>query len=323
MKPDHLAAVLAAPGRFEFRRLPLPEPAAGQARVRLEGCGVCASSLPVWEGREWFRYPLAPGDPGHEGWGRVEALGPATTGVHVGDRVALLGGNAFAETALASVDQLVALPAALDGLEFPGEPLGCAFNVFRRARILPHHRVAIVGVGFLGAILTRLVANTGAQTYAIARGAFGRTLAAAMGATRVVAMDDHWRVLAEMKTLAGEAGCDRVIECVGLQWPLDLAAELVGERGVLVVAGYHQDGPRSVDMRSWNWRGIDVVNAHERDPLVRAQGVAAAAAAVAERRLDPSALYTDRFRLVDLDDAFARLRERPDGFCKALVRYDA
>lgn len=323
MKPDHLAAVLVAPGRFEFHRLPLPEPAAGRARVRLEGCGVCASSLPVWEGREWFRYPLAPGDPGHEGWGRVEALGPGTVGFHVGDRVALLGGNAFAETVLAPAEQLVALPAALDGAEFPGEPLGCAFNVFRRARILPHHRVAIVGIGFLGALLTRLVANTGAQTYAIARSAFGQTLAAGMGATRVVAMDDHWRVLAEMKSLVGEAGCDRVIECVGLQWPLDLAAELVGERGVLVVAGYHQDGPRSVDMRSWNWRGIDVVNAHERDPLVCAQGVAAAAAAVAERRLDPSPLYTDRFRLVDLDSAFARLRGRPEGFCKALVRYDA
>jgi hypothetical protein len=29
----------------------------------------------------------------------------------------------------------------------------------------------------------------------------------------------------------------------------------------LVVAGYHQDGPRQVNMQMWNWKGIDVVNA--------------------------------------------------------------
>lgn len=30
--------------------------------------------------------------------------------------------------------------------------------------------------------------------------------------------------------------------------------------------GSHQDGARSVAMRHGNWGGIDVVNAHERDP---------------------------------------------------------
>ena len=38
--------------------------------------------------------------------------------------------------------------------------------------------------------------------------------------------------------------------------------ELTRVRGRLVVAGYHQDGPRQVDMQLWNWRGLDVINAH-------------------------------------------------------------
>jgi hypothetical protein len=61
------------------RRDPLP----GEVRVALEGCGVCGSNLPVWEGREWFTYPLQPGAPGHEGWGEVAAVGdgvPLATG---------------------------------------------------------------------------------------------------------------------------------------------------------------------------------------------------------------------------------------------------
>ena len=291
--------------------------------MRLRGCGVCGSNLPVWEGRDWFRYPLEPGAPGHEGWGVVDAVGENVSSIHVGDRVSLLSANAFAEVAVSPSDQVVVLPPGLDASEFPGEPLGCALNVFGRAQILPHHHVAIVGVGFLGGLLTQLVARTGAKTYAIARRPFAQTLAAAMGATRVIAMDDHRRIIDEVMTLTGGAGCDRVIECVGLQWPLDLAAELVTERGRLVIAGYHQDGPRQVNMQSWNWRGLDVINAHERDPLVYALGVTHAAAAVEERRLDPAPLYTHRFRLTDLDAAFAHLRDRPEGFCKALVRYDS
>lgn len=322
MKTDYLAAVLSAPGRFDYRRLPLTEPAPGQVRVRLEGSGVCASNLPVWEGRDRFRYPLEAGAPGHEGWGLVEAIGEGVTSIRLGDRVALLGANAFAEVALAAVDQVVVLPPGLSAPEFPGEPLGCAINIVRRAQILPHHHVAIVGIGFLGALLTQLVSHTGAKTYAIARRPYSQTLAAAMGATRVLALDDPRYVIDDVMSLTGGIGCDRVIECVGLQGSLDLASELVAERGRLVIAGFHEDGPRTVDLRSWNWRGLDVINAHERDPLVYALGIAAAATAIEERRLDPSPLYTHRFRLTDLETAFTRLRDRPEGFCKALVRYD-
>jgi len=54
-----------------------------------------------------------------------------------------------------------------------------------------------------------------------------------------------------------------VIEAAGQQWPLDLATELTRERGRLIIAGYHQDGPRQINMQLWNWRGLDVINAHE------------------------------------------------------------
>jgi NADPH:quinone reductase len=112
---------------------------------------------------------------------------------------------------------------------------------------------------------------------------------------------------------------DRAIEVIGLQWPLDLAAELTRTRGRLVIAGYHQDGLRQVNMQLWNWRGLDVINAHERVPAMYVEGIREAVEAVSSGMLNPSRLYTHTFALDQLDEAFETMRARPDGFLKALV----
>jgi threonine dehydrogenase-like Zn-dependent dehydrogenase len=70
----------------------------------------------------------------------------------------------------------------------------------------------------------------------------------------------------------------------------------------------------------WNWRGIDVVNAHERDPAIYAQGVREAVAAVAAGRIDVGALCTHDYSLEQLGDALDATRDKPDGFVKAIVR---
>jgi len=86
-----------------------------------------------------------------------------------------------------------------------------------------------------------------------------------------------------------------------------------------VIAGYHQDGSRQVDMQLWNWRGLDVINAHERDPAIYLQGIARAIAAVEDGTLDPDAFLTHRYPLARLGEALDATRDRPDGFLKAWV----
>ncbi len=313
------ASVIAGPGRVTLSTVELPRPAAGQVLLRLEGSGVCASSIPVWEGRSWFEYPQQAGAPGHEGWGRVAAVGEGVEGIRVGERVAAVTYRAHAEYDLAQADAVVPLPQDLDGMAVPGEPLGCAFNIFRRSNIEPGQTVAIVGAGFLGALLTRLAAHAGAHVIAISRRPFALELARAFGAAETIAMDDHSRILDKVRELTSGRWCERVIEAVGHQWPLDLAGELTAERGRLVIAGFHQDGPRQVNVQLWNWRGIDVVNAHERDPRVYAEGIRGAVELMRSGVLDPTPLYTHCFPLERLGEALELTRTRPDGFLKALV----
>ncbi|MBB3654810.1 threonine dehydrogenase-like Zn-dependent dehydrogenase [Rhizobium sp. BK650] len=216
---------------------------------------------------------------------------------------------------------IVPLPSALDGQSFPGEPLGCAMNIFRRSCIGPGQTVAIIGIGFLGALLTQLASGVGARVIAISRRSFSLEIARQMGAAETLAMDDHWRIIEAVKQLTDGALCQCVIEAVGKQWPLDLAGELTAERGRLVVAGYHQDGPRQVNMQLWNWRGLDVINAHERDPKIYISGIREAVKAVVAGRLDPSRLYTHVYPLEGLGEALDATRDRPDGFLKAMVTY--
>jgi len=313
------AAVQAGPGEMRIEEVAAPSPGPGQVRVRLEGCGVCASNLTPWSGPEWMSFPTEPGAMGHEGWGVIDAVGDGVAGLAVGDRVAALSYKSYAEFDVAEAEAVVRLPEALAGRPFPGEPLGCAMNIFRRSGIEACQTVAILGIGFLGALLTRLAADAGARVIAVSRRAYSLDVARAMGAAETIPMEDHSAVVERVKALTEGRFCERVIEAVGKQRPLDLAAELTGVRGRLVIAGYHQDGPRQVNMQLWNWRGLDVVNAHERDPAVYMQGIREAVDAVASGRLDPAPLYTHLYPLERLDEALDATRDRPDGFLKALV----
>ncbi|MCM0000280.1 MAG: zinc-binding dehydrogenase [Erythrobacter sp.] len=313
------AVVLTGPGAAAITDVPLPEPGAGEVRVRLEGCGVCASNLMPWAGPEWMRYPTPPGDLGHEGWGRIEAVGEGVTGLAEGDSVAALSFRSYAEADIAPAAMVVKLPPALAGRPFPGEALGCAFNILRRSDIQAGQTVAIIGIGFLGAVLTRLANAAGAEVIAISRRPESLALARDFGAAETITMDDHGRIIEAVKAITSAVLCDRVIECVGKQWPLDLAGEIVGFGGRLVIAGYHQDGPRQVNMQGWNWKGIDVVNAHERDPAVQLRGVREAVAAVSEGRLDLARLLTHRYPLARLGEALDATRDKPAGFVKAWI----
>src|SRR4051812_5718286 len=295
------AAVVSAPGKIEIVEAQIPKVDPSQLLVHIEGCGVCASNIPPWEGKPWFAYPMAPGALGHEAWGAVEDVGSAVCGFTQGDRVAILSSNAYADYDVCDSSSAVPLPADLDETAFPGEPLGCAMNIFQRSNIGKEHTVAIVGVGFLGALLTQLASATGARVIALSRRGFALGIAKEMGATGTARLDD---AIETVRCLTSDRLCDIVIECTGKQSPLDIAGEITRERGRLVIAGYHQDGPRQINMQLWNWRGLDVINAHERNPRVYADGIRQAIRAVETGLLNPVPLYTHSFPLERLRGAF-------------------
>lgn len=312
------AATLREPGRFAIDEIAPPEPGPGEVRLAIRGCGVCASNLGPWHGVAGISFPLPPGAPGHEAWGEVAALGEGVDGLRVGDAVAALSYRSFAEHDVASAADVVALPPALAGRPFLGEPLACAVNIARRCGVAPGDTVVIVGVGFLGALLVPLLRRAGAaRIVAVSGRPDGLDLARRMGADEVLRYDED--VHGAVGRATGGRLADVVVEATGHQGPLDLASSLVRVRGRLVIAGYHQDGPRTINLQHWNWNGIDVVNAHERDPGIYRAGMREAVRLVAAGELDASPLLTHSFPLAEINAAFATAASRPPGFLKAIV----
>lgn len=285
-----------------------PEPGEGEVRIRVRGCGVCGSDMGPWKGFPGMGYPLQPGAPGHEVFGTVESVGPGVQGLATGQPVTALTYRAYAEYDLARADSVIPLPGALAGRPVLGEPMACAVNVMRRSGVREGDTVILLGTGFLGTLLLQLLKrHKPGRVIAVSRRRMDPDLAERLG-VEVLTYEDQV-----------PGGADVVFEATGKQGPLDLATNLVRVRGRLIVAGYHQDGPRTVDMQLWNWNGIDVINAHERDPAVYRSGMEEGVRLLAAGEIDLDPLITHTFPLAEINQAFRMTEERPEGFLKSVV----
>ena len=216
-----------------------PAPGEGEILLKVLGCGVCGSDMGPWKGLQGLEYPMRPGAPGHEVFGRVESVGAGVEGLKAGDPVTALSYRAYSEYDVARAEDVVALPASLAGRVVLGEPMACAVNVSRRAGVSEGDVVVLLGTGFLSSLLLQILRTPGspkpARILAVSRRRLSPETAERLGVDEALTYEDdvHNRVGAA----TGGRMADVVVEATGHQRPLDLGAELTRERGRLVVAG--------------------------------------------------------------------------------------
>jgi threonine dehydrogenase-like Zn-dependent dehydrogenase len=302
-------ARLIGPGTFDVERRWLESPPAGHVLVRILACGVCASE------RHAVDEPLSsyPVEMGHEPVGIVEAIGPGVEDLAVGAVVTGGFGPSFADRVVADREHVVTVPDDVRTDDAIGEPLGCVIEARRRTRLTPGDRVAVVGVGYMGLLMLQVLRVTGAGYILIVdpRDDACRS-GLALGASEAVSPED-------LASSEADEAFDVVVEATGAQAGLDLATRLVREHGLLSILGYHQGASRDVDMQAWNWKALDVVNAHVRRRDLLNDGIRRGLELVRLGRIRPGDLVTHRFDLDHVGEAFAALSGKPDGFIKAVV----
>src|SRR3954447_21495837 len=158
-------AVLNAPRQLDIADAPVPEPAAGEVLLRVASCGVCASELGMWDGRAAIDYPRFPG---HEVSGTVERVGPGVSALRPGDPVAAwVTERGFADYVSVRADYC--FPAGSVPLDLAlAEPLACAVNAVERAAPALGDHVVIVGAGFMGNLVQKLVQLKGPHAVVVA-----------------------------------------------------------------------------------------------------------------------------------------------------------
>jgi L-iditol 2-dehydrogenase len=301
-------AVLNAPRRLDVVDEPVPEPGPGEVLLRVASCGVCASELDMWQGRAEIDYPRFPG---HEVSGTVERLGPGVHELAPGDPVAAwVTERGFADYVTVRADYC--FPAGSVPLDLAlAEPLACAVNAVELAAPALGDAVVIVGAGFMGNLVQKLVHLKGAGEVTVADtrpDALER--ARALGATRTIDV--------RAESLDG-LGADVTFEVTGVQAGLIAAGEATRMSGKLVIAGYHQGEPRAIPLGTWNWMAFQLLNAHFRDVDTIMRGMRAGMRLLTSGRMTLDDLVTHRFELADVNQAFAVAVDKPPGFVKATV----
>lgn len=309
---------LIAPRTSEVVEEAAPAPGVGEVLVQVTACGVCASELHPWaEGTGSYPHRF-----GHEPVGVVAAIGSGVSGLREGDRVTGLFRHAYADYTLAGAENLLPVPDGVADENAFGEPLACLVNAQRRTPVELADRVAMVGLGYMGLGMLQLMKLRGpSQIVAIDVREDVRQAALRLGANEAFHPDeipDAFR-LTRFADWQSERGFDVVVEGSGTQPGLTLAGEMVRAHGILSILGYHQGGPRHVDVGMWNWKAIDVINAHVRRHDILMESMRIGLELEAAGLIDLGALVTHRYPLADVDQAYGDLQAKPEGFIKAVV----
>jgi len=271
MATTHKAVEVTSPGVFNLVERPLPSPAAGQVRIRVEACGVCHTDAVTVLGQ--FPGLTFPRVPGHEVIGRIDQISTDVKNWSVGQRVGVgfFGGadgecepcrrgdfvnclnpvipgittdGGYAEMMIAEARALAAVPAELSPVE--AAPLVCAgittYNALRNAGLRAGDLVAVQGIGGLGHLGIQFARHMGFHTVALGRGADKEPLARDLGAHTYI----------DTQTQDGAAALQRMggAQAILATVPTGAAmGALIGGlavRGKLIVVGVGGD-PMSVD----------------------------------------------------------------------------
>jgi threonine dehydrogenase-like Zn-dependent dehydrogenase len=312
-------AVLNAPQQIDVVDEPVCDPAADEVLLRVASCGVCASELDMWQGNADIDYPRFPG---HEVSGTVERVGARVEALAPGDPVAAwVTERGFAEYVPVKADYCFAAGSVPLDLAL-AEPLACALNAVELAAPALGDDVVVIGAGFMGNLVQKLVQLKGPRRVIVADtrpDALER--AAQLGATHTVNVLEE-SVVDAVREATGGAGADVSFEVTGAQRALLSLGDVTRMSGKVAIVGYHQGGTRELPLAAWNWMAFQIVNAHFRDLDTIMGGMRAGMRLLTSGRLGLDDLVTHRFALEDVNEAFAVAVEKPVGFVKATVTVD-
>lgn len=309
---------VTAPGAFEIRERPIPQPGPGEVLMRVDAVTTC----PQWDLHLWhdepmfvghrFHYPYAPGQPGHEATGEIAAIGPGVMDVAVGDRVSAWRDpghetpGCYAQYVLLKAECVIRVPADLPTEATASVELamcvGATFLLLRRMDAIAGRRFGVMGLGPAGLIAAQMARAEGAiEVIGFDLSAARRTLALSIGVDGAFSTRDD--LSAHFPARPDRPALDSGVDCVGaratVEYLMDRTADVVALFGV-------QREDYTFGVRHYFPHGLRLCGypGHSREAAEYAVGLIQSGA------LDLTPLVTHHLPLERYDEALALLEQQ-------------
>jgi NADPH2:quinone reductase len=227
---------------LSYEDIPVPEPGAGEARVKIEAIGL--NYVDVYQRAGLYQLKL-PFTLGMEGAGIVDAVGRDVSEVKVGDRVAYsMVPGAYAEYAVVPSSRLVPLPKNIDSRSAAATMLQgkTAHYLTHSTYPLKTGDTALVhaAAGGVGLLLVQIAKRRGATVFGTVSTEEKAGLAREAGADDII-LYTQTDFAAEIKRLTNGRGLDVVYDSVG-QTTFEKSLDCLRPRGYMVLFG-QSSGP--------------------------------------------------------------------------------
>lgn len=291
---------------------PLPVPAAGQVRIRLEASPCHLADLKHIRGLPWFDQYAPPYTPGYEGVGRISAVGAGVTGWREGDRVFLpVRFGAWQEETIAEAAGLWRAPEHVAAEQLALVPINFSTAWLMLRHIVPLQRgdwvIQNAANSNVGHYLIRLCRRWGLHTVNVVRRPEALpALAAAGGDVNVLDGDD---LADRLRPALGGAVPKLAIDAIAADAPTRLGRCFYGAGGTIASYGLLSGEPCRIPPEMLMLDAVTLTGFYAARTLVQI-GSEAAAAMQADilRALDedpPNAPIAGVYRFDQVRDAVA------------------
>jgi L-iditol 2-dehydrogenase len=330
-----LAALLYGQEDLRLEQVPDPTPQAGEVVIQVEAATTCGTDLKVWRRGGHAKMLTLPTLFGHEGAGRIVAVGAGVTTWRVGERV--VANNSapcmkcfFCQRQEYSLcphltwnngtfAEYIRIPAPIVGhnlLQVPDhlplvlaamtEPLACVLHGISRSGVKPHDRVVVLGDGAIGLMFVAVLAE---YTEVILWGGNDQRLEIGkkLGAAKTFNYHQVTDIANTVKELTDGWGADVVIEATGVPsvWETAIACGRPGAT-INLFGGCPKDTTITVNTEKLHYSELTLKGVFHNTP----EYVKAALSLIASGTILFDLLISEHRPLQDLEQVFMDMKAR-------------
>ena len=333
---------MTAPGKIEFRDVPVPKVKEGQVLVKIKRIGICGSDIHVYHGKHpYTSYPVVQG---HEVSGEIVKLTDGGSNFKEGDKVTIQpqivcgrcysckhGQNhicdnlkvmGFQATGMASEYFAVDLKKVLklpENISYDHgalvEPLAVAVHALKRGGDIKRRKILILGAGPIGNLVAQAANGMGAQSVMITEISDYRINIARECGINYCLNSKTQDIGEELINTFGKDKADLILECVGINTTTEQAIANARKGTDIIVVGVFAE-KATVDLGLVQDRELKLIGTL----MYQEEDYRKAIELIEESKVKLDPIITEHFPFEDYLEAYKYIEEKKDKIMKVMIK---